>query len=129
MIGTDGTSLQSCFESQGGPTAYLGTTVPGFPNFFMIFGMCFVSGMVEDQLKFRMNILFTGPNTVTGHGSVIFTEEAQVSVSLRGHRVIERLTCFIKGQLHCTATQTYRHPQTTFTSSQAIRVRRIQCQH
>lgn len=45
------------YDEQKGPTAYMGTTVPGFPNFWTI----------------------GGPNTITGHGSVIFTEEVQVS--------------------------------------------------
>ncbi|KAN0133455.1 FAD/NAD-P-binding domain containing protein [Lactarius tabidus] len=53
--GTRGT-LKEYNDAQGGPTAYLGTTVPGFPNFFMM----------------------QGPNTTTGHTSVIFSEESQV---------------------------------------------------
>ncbi|KAH9032545.1 FAD/NAD-P-binding domain-containing protein [Lactarius hengduanensis] len=55
LHGTRGT-LKEYNDAHGGPTAYLGTTVPGFPNFFMI----------------------QGPNTTTGHTSVIFSEESQV---------------------------------------------------
>jgi len=53
--GTSGT-LKEYNDVHGGPTAYLGTTVPGFPNFFMM----------------------QGPNTTTGHTSVIFSEESQI---------------------------------------------------
>ncbi|KAF8476428.1 hypothetical protein DFH94DRAFT_683823 [Russula ochroleuca] len=49
-------TLKEYDDAHGGPMAYLGSTVPGFPNFFMI----------------------SGPNTVTGHTSVIFSEESQV---------------------------------------------------
>ncbi|KAH8116828.1 FAD/NAD-binding domain-containing protein [Phellopilus nigrolimitatus] len=54
LKGKEGTTLNEYFDSQGGPTAYLGTTVPGFPNFFTLMG----------------------PNTATGHASIIFSEEA-----------------------------------------------------
>ncbi|KAF5372781.1 hypothetical protein D9615_010117 [Tricholomella constricta] len=57
IYGKNGQTIQEYFNSQGGPTAYLGTTVPGFPNFYVI----------------------GGPNTATGHTSVIFTEEVQVN--------------------------------------------------
>jgi len=43
------------------PEAYLGTTIPGFPNFFMLLG----------------------PNVATGHASVIFSEEAQINYMMR----------------------------------------------
>jgi len=59
--GKNGQTIQDYFEAQGGPTAYLGTCVPGFPNFFLI----------------------GGPNTVTGHTSVIFTEEVQVNYAMQ----------------------------------------------
>jgi len=49
-------TIQEYFKANGGPQAYLGTTVPGFPNFFMLFG----------------------PNTGTGHTSVLYTTEIQV---------------------------------------------------
>ncbi|THH30107.1 hypothetical protein EUX98_g4084 [Antrodiella citrinella] len=56
MKGRDGATIQEYFQAQGGPTAYKGTAVPNFPNFYTIFG----------------------PNTTTGHGSVIYTEEVQI---------------------------------------------------
>ncbi|KAF8161885.1 hypothetical protein BJ912DRAFT_865240 [Pholiota molesta] len=50
-------TIQQYYEEQKGPKAYLGTTVPGFPNFFLIFG----------------------PNIATGHTSVVWTNELQVN--------------------------------------------------
>jgi len=61
LIGSNGQTIKEYWEGEGGPTAYLGTTMPGFPNFFSLLG----------------------PNTVTGHASVIYTEEAQINYILR----------------------------------------------
>lgn len=58
--GTRGT-LKEYNDAHGGPLAYLGSTVPGFPNFFTMLG----------------------PNTTTGHTSVIFSEESQVPYLLQ----------------------------------------------
>jgi cation diffusion facilitator CzcD-associated flavoprotein CzcO len=60
---------------RGGMHAYHGTTVPGFPNFFMV----------------------SGPNTGLGHNSVVFMFEAQIGYVLdciatmrqRGLRTLE----------------------------------------
>ena len=54
IIGRDGRSLASAW--QGSPTAYMGTTAFGFPNFFMLLG----------------------PNTALGHSSVMLMVEAQI---------------------------------------------------
>ncbi|KAF8888353.1 hypothetical protein BD779DRAFT_1623853 [Infundibulicybe gibba] len=54
--GSKGMTVQGYYDSQKGPKAYLGTSVPGFPNLFMV----------------------SGPNTTTGHTSVIYTGEVQV---------------------------------------------------
>jgi hypothetical protein len=59
--GINGQTTDDYFTSKGGPQAYIGTTVPGFPNFYWL----------------------SGPNTATGHTSVIFTEEAQINYSLQ----------------------------------------------
>ncbi|KAI0073282.1 FAD/NAD(P)-binding domain-containing protein [Panus rudis PR-1116 ss-1] len=59
--GSKGITLDEYYEQHDGPTAYYGTAVPGFPNFFML----------------------AGPNTTTGHGSVIFTEEVQVNYIMK----------------------------------------------
>lgn len=61
--GQNGLSLQKFWdENHGGAAqAYLGTCIPGFPNFFTLMG----------------------PNTVTGHLSVIYTVECQINFLLR----------------------------------------------
>ncbi len=73
VSGRDGVRLDQVWR--GGMHAYYGTTVPRFPNFFMI----------------------SGPNTGLGHNSVIFMFEAQIGYVLdcittmrrRGLRTIE----------------------------------------
>ncbi|THH21243.1 hypothetical protein EUX98_g8427 [Antrodiella citrinella] len=50
--GSDGITVQQYYREHDGPTAYRGTTIPGFPNFFTV----------------------QGPNTATGHGSAVFTQ-------------------------------------------------------
>jgi hypothetical protein len=57
--GRDGTRLADFWHEF--PRAYLGTTVPGFPNFFVV----------------------TGPNTGIGHTSAIFVIEAQMEYLMR----------------------------------------------
>jgi cation diffusion facilitator CzcD-associated flavoprotein CzcO len=52
--GRDGELLEEVW--QGSPRAYLGTSVPGFPNFFMLLG----------------------PNTGLGHSSMIYMIESQI---------------------------------------------------
>jgi hypothetical protein len=61
IIGRAGTSLTEFFDSVGGPSAYLGLSVPTFPNFYMMLG----------------------PNTAGGHASVIFNEEVQIAHAMR----------------------------------------------
>jgi len=61
LTGSGGRKLTEYFASKNGPTAYLGTTLPGFPNFF----------------------LMMGPNTATGHASVIFSEEVQINYAIQ----------------------------------------------
>lgn len=56
--GKGGKNLVEHFVEQGGPAAYRGCMIPGFPNFFMI----------------------PGPNSVSGHSSALFTIETLVSV-------------------------------------------------
>ncbi|KAH8100398.1 FAD/NAD-P-binding domain-containing protein [Cristinia sonorae] len=68
--GNEGT-IQQYYRIKNGPEAYKGTTFPGFPNFFMVFG----------------------PNTATGHGSVIFTEEVQINY------IMQMLDPIIKGSV------------------------------
>lgn len=59
--GKGGALMQDVWDERGGPQAYMGATMDGFPNFFMIFG----------------------PNTATGHSSVILAAENMVEYGLR----------------------------------------------
>lgn len=81
--GTRGT-LKEYNDAHGGPMAYLGSTVPGFPNFFMIQGMSQLVYLNESLPTLLRRVpLDTGPNTVTGHTSVLFSEESQVPYLLQ----------------------------------------------
>lgn len=59
--GSTGGTIHEYFASQGGPKAYVGTCMPGFPNLFTLLG----------------------PNVATGHASVIFSQEAQIGFALQ----------------------------------------------
>lgn len=59
--GKGGALMQDVWDERGGAQAYMGATMDGFPNFFMIFG----------------------PNTATGHTSVIMASENAVEYILR----------------------------------------------
>jgi cation diffusion facilitator CzcD-associated flavoprotein CzcO len=61
VIGREGKSLNNVFDERGGAQMYMGTAMDGFPNFFTLFG----------------------PNTVTGHTSVIYASECGVNLSLK----------------------------------------------
>ncbi|KAF8324919.1 uncharacterized protein EI90DRAFT_3129469 [Cantharellus anzutake] len=60
LEGRQGTTIKSLFSDSGGPIAYRGTTIPFFPNMFML----------------------SGPNTINGHVSTIYMEEVQVNYIL-----------------------------------------------
>ena len=60
VTGRNGRSLYKTWAERGGAQAYLGTAMDGFPNFFLLFG----------------------PNTATGHTSVILASENMVNYSL-----------------------------------------------
>lgn len=60
VIGRDGKNLEDVWEERGGAQAYLGVAMDHCPNFFMVFG----------------------PNTATGHNSVIFASENAVNYAL-----------------------------------------------
>lgn len=36
--GLNGVTIQGYYDAHGGPAAYLGTTVPGIPNFYLLAG-------------------------------------------------------------------------------------------
>ena len=66
IIGKGGTVMQDVWNERGGPQAYMGTAMDGFPNFFIIFG----------------------PNTATGHSSVILASENMVEYTIKFIRKI-----------------------------------------
>jgi cyclohexanone monooxygenase len=66
VVGENGTSLREKWAD--GAYAYLGMTVPGFPNFFMLYG----------------------PNTNVGSNSVIFMLEAQARYIVRALKYMRR---------------------------------------
>ncbi|KAK7511450.1 hypothetical protein IWZ03DRAFT_386559 [Phyllosticta citriasiana] len=61
VTGRNGTDLVKEMDARGGPQAYLGTAMDGFPNFFLIFG----------------------PNTASGHTSAILATENMVGHALK----------------------------------------------
>lgn len=61
IVGKDGESMDKVWQKRGGAQAYMGIAMDGFPNFFMIFG----------------------PNTATGHTSVILASENAVNYTLK----------------------------------------------
>jgi cation diffusion facilitator CzcD-associated flavoprotein CzcO len=66
VVGRDNQDLVQMMEDRGGAQAYLGTALDDFPNFFMIFG----------------------PNTATGHSSVVMASENMVNHSLKFIKLI-----------------------------------------
>ena len=75
VIGRTGQSLSDYFDSQGGPTGYIGTMMPGFPNFFTILGLSSWDALCIARDLWRW---FSGANTTVVHGSALFSEERQV---------------------------------------------------
>ncbi|KAM0545358.1 hypothetical protein ACHAPJ_011430 [Fusarium lateritium] len=63
IYGRDGVDLYDHWNdvSEGVPSSYLGTCISGFPNFFVMMG----------------------PNTLSGHLSVIYTTECQINLTMR----------------------------------------------
>jgi cation diffusion facilitator CzcD-associated flavoprotein CzcO len=66
VVGRDGVKIQEAWA--GGVEAHHGTTIPGFPNFFMMLG----------------------PNTGLGHNSVVFMIEIQIQHVLSLLRLMQR---------------------------------------
>lgn len=64
ISGRGGVDLNQAW--QHGAAAYLGLSVPGFPNFFMLYG----------------------PNTNLGHNSIIHMLESQISHVIKAHRAL-----------------------------------------
>ena len=59
--GKGGKYMQDVWDERGGPQAYLGLAMDGFPNLFIVFG----------------------PNTATGHSSVILASENMVEYNIK----------------------------------------------
>ncbi len=70
----DGRTLEECWK--GSPQAYLGTTIAGCPNLFMLIG----------------------PNTGLGHNSLVFMIESQLGYVIECIRHIER-TCAVSAEV------------------------------
>ena len=70
VIGRGGRSLNEVWA--GGPQAYLGTVVAGFPNLFVM----------------------TGPNTGLGHNSMVYMIESQAAFVLRALQALEQVRAF-----------------------------------
>lgn len=69
VVGLNGESLDFVFDKRGGPQMYKGTALDGFPNFFTLFG----------------------PNSFSGHSSVILGLENQISHAIQLiHPLLER---------------------------------------
>ncbi|KAL5594875.1 hypothetical protein FOVSG1_008564 [Fusarium oxysporum f. sp. vasinfectum] len=66
VVGSRGTTLQEEFDERGGPQLYRGTALDGFPNMFVLFG----------------------PNSFTGHSSVVLGLENQVTQAVKLMRPI-----------------------------------------
>jgi cation diffusion facilitator CzcD-associated flavoprotein CzcO len=66
VVGREGRKIHDVWKERNGPQAYQGTAMDGFPNFFILFG----------------------PNTATGHSSVILAIENMVTYSLQFIRKI-----------------------------------------
>lgn len=66
IVGRNGRELNTAWRA--GAEAYLGLSVPGFPNFFMLYG----------------------PNTNLGHNSIIYMLESQVAHVMRCRRALTK---------------------------------------
>lgn len=110
--GRDGVSLQQRWADGAG--AYLGMTVPGFPNFFLIYGPNTNVGhnsilfMIESQL----NYLVSAVHHLDRHG--LATMEVRDDVAERFDREMQRRsgrTVYAQGCRNWFTTPTGRHTQ------------------
>ena len=94
--GVGGLTLDEAWRD--GLSAYLGTTVAGFPNLFTITGPGSPSVLANMVVAIEQHVdwisdclvLLSGPNTGLGHTSVVFMIEAQVHYVLACLRVLRR---------------------------------------
>ncbi|KAG0701963.1 hypothetical protein DFH29DRAFT_531609 [Suillus ampliporus] len=59
--GLNGVTIQGYYDTHGGPTAYLGTSIPDIPNFYLL----------------------CGPNSIATPASTMFVEEVQIAYNLQ----------------------------------------------
>src|SRR5262249_45348711 len=68
VTGRNDIDLQNKWSQKGGPEAYLGISLPDFPNFFILLG----------------------PNTALSHNSVVFMIECQVQYALQCIKAVRK---------------------------------------
>src|SRR5690606_11015518 len=68
VVGRGGKTLQESWKRLGGPEAFVGTAVAGFPNFFILYG----------------------PNTNSSSNSIMFVLETQAAYLARNIRAMKR---------------------------------------
>jgi cation diffusion facilitator CzcD-associated flavoprotein CzcO len=68
IYGKDGIELQEFWQKEGAMKAYKGSTIPNFPNFFILLG----------------------PNTGLGHNSMIYMIESQLNYIISALRYLQR---------------------------------------
>ncbi|KAF8843418.1 FAD/NAD(P)-binding domain-containing protein [Paxillus ammoniavirescens] len=74
--GSEGITIHEYYNAHGGPTAYYGTTIPGFPNFYML------AGWSSHRAVCSVDDKGTGPN-IGLPTSTLFMEEVQIGYSLQ----------------------------------------------
>lgn len=97
--GIGGKSLSDYYEEEGGPTAYMGTTTPDFPNWFSLLGPNTVTGEIS-ALYYLINSHLSC--SYTGHASVICSEEIQVCQ--RRHGDSTKLTPVLRSIMLCNSS-------------------------
>jgi cation diffusion facilitator CzcD-associated flavoprotein CzcO len=75
LRGADGRTLSETW--QGSPQAYVGTTVAGFPNLFLLYG----------------------PNLNLGHSSIVYMLESQVRYVMKALRAMGEGTLEVRGEV------------------------------
>ncbi len=87
VIGPEGQNLHEVWDEAGGAEAYLGMMVPGFPNFFMMYG----------------------PNTNLGHNSIVFMLECQTHFI---SHALQRLFHFSQGTISVSLNEMAAYQKT-----------------
>ncbi|KAG0701966.1 hypothetical protein DFH29DRAFT_875500 [Suillus ampliporus] len=91
--GLNGVTIQGYYDTHGGPTAYLGTSIPDIPNFYLLCG----STMFVEELQVAYNLQLIQP-VLTGSVSS-FTVKAS-STDAYNAKVQERFSRSVLVQCH-----------------------------